>query len=160
MDFLFPSQHHERTVHRLRSLGLVEAGLGSSCMEELGGLADRDPEHGAVSDVTQDASVAAFWCRLRRRGRSQWAHFVTPSAAYLYEKDRRGKEEECEEMSFWTKWRIKVQTAETETGKGDCKIHWDRESAGEEDFSENATRERTNEMTWKWQWGTFNLWSI
>lgn len=77
---------------QLCSLGLVETGLSRSCLEELGGLADRDPEHGAVSDVAQDASVAALWRSLRRGGGSQWARFVTPSAAHLQEKDiKRGE---------------------------------------------------------------------
>lgn len=56
---------------QLCSLGLVEAGLSRSCLEELGGLADGDSEHGAVSDVAQDASVAALWCCLWRGGGSQ-----------------------------------------------------------------------------------------
>lgn len=38
-------------------LGLVEAGLSSRSLQQLGGFAGGDAEHGAVGDVAEDAAV-------------------------------------------------------------------------------------------------------
>lgn len=84
------SQCNERTVHpqitegtSFCSLGLVEAGLSCGRLQELGGLADWDPEHGAVSDIAQYASVAALRGHLWRRGGCQGADFVNQPAGRL-----------------------------------------------------------------------------
>lgn len=58
------------------SLGFVEAGLGSRGLQQLGGLAGRNAEHGAVGDVAEDAPVAPPGRSLRGRGRRQGAHLV------------------------------------------------------------------------------------
>lgn len=77
-------------MYFLDLLGLVEAGLRSSSLKQLSGLAHRNSKYGAVCDITQNSSVASFWGGLGRRGWSQGADFMHPttSADRLLQKER------------------------------------------------------------------------
>jgi len=62
-------------------LGLIKAGLCSSGLKQLSGLAHRNSKYGAVCDITQNSSVASLWGGLRRRGWSQRSDFMHPTTS-------------------------------------------------------------------------------
>lgn len=106
MGFLSPLSDpcHKSTVHpqitggsEFCSLGLVEASLSCGSLEQLGGLADWNPEHGAVRDVAQYAPVTAFGRYLWRRGRRQWPDSVSHMISLLQRGQKDTEENQLDE---------------------------------------------------------------